>query len=766
MKKLTQFILNHSKKVLFFIILGTVFNLYLIKTHFNIETNLEAYMPKDHPAFIYSDKAEEMFDIRDAIMIAINNEKGIYNEETFKKIKSLTKEIQKLEVIENKEDVLSLYTADNIKGSEEGLEIEEFFKRIPKNKEGFVEIRNSVVTNEMVHKRLVSEDEKSTIIFTKIIDNSFSEELYAKIIEITEKYEGDGITIYVAGQPIVEGTMTRLMPQDMKTMFPIVLLLILFVLYFVLRSFKATMISFMVVIFSSIWTFGMMLGLDIAIYGPSSLIPVMLIAIGVADAIHMFSHLQLQKRKHPDWNKEKLIVNMNQEMFSPVAMTSVTTAVGFLSLLTSDIIPIQYFGIFTAYGVMLAMFFSLIFIPAAINTLGLPKTLQKEDKKNLFLTYSKVFANNVVKNRKKVIFGTIAILIFFGFGITKVWINSSMIAQFPDDNPLVITDKFVNDKFLGTTTINVILESDEEGIFKNPEVLELMDKITTEISLDHKVVGGSFSVVDFIKRMNKVLNEDNQNFYKVPDDRDLIAQYFLLYEMSGGSDKLWEVVSDDFKTANLQFQLKSDNSEGINAIISSIEEYRREMSQLNIDMNFAGGGYKVLVFNDLILIGQIKSLAYSFLIVILLLSLMFRSLKIGLIGTIPIFITTIISFGILGWLNIPLQTTTALISSIAIGIGIDYAVHFIDRYKLNANKYKEKSKTVTETMFHSGRAISFNAVVVILGFLVLTLSAFKPNISLGAIVSLNMLTSFVATITVMFVIIYSTNLFFNNKTKQ
>ena len=765
MKKLTQFILNHSKKVLFFIILGTIFNLFLIKTHVNIETNLEAYMPKDHPAFIYSDKAEEMFDIRDAIMIAINNEKGIYNEETFKKIKTLTKEIQKLEVIENKEDVLSLYTADNIKGSEEGLEIEEFFKRIPKNKEGFVEIRNSVVTNEMVHKRLVSEDEKSTIIFTKIKDNSFSEELYAEIIEITEKYEEDGIVIHVAGQPIIEGTMTVLMPKDMQTMFPIVLLLILIVLYIVLRSFKATMISFMVVIFSSIWTFGMMLGLDIAIYGPSSLIPVMLIAIGVADAIHMFSHLQLQIRKHPDWSKEKLIVNMNQEMFSPVAMTSVTTAVGFLSLLTSDIIPIQYFGAFTAYGVMLAMFFSLIFIPAATNILGLPKALQKEGKKDVFSNYSKVFAISIVKHRKKVIITTIAILLFFGFGISKVWINSSMIAQFPDDNPLVITDDFVNEKFLGTTTVNVILESDEEGIFKNPEVLELMDKISTEVALNHEDVGGSFSVVDFIKRMNKVLNENKQIHFKVPEDKDLIAQYFLLYEMSGGSDKLWEVVSDDFRTANLQFQLKSDHSEGLNAIISSIELYRNEMKNLGIDINFAGSGYKVLVFNDLVLVGQIKSLAYSFIIVILLLSLMFRSFKIGLLGTIPIFITTVISFGILGWLNIPLQTTTALISSIGIGIGIDYAVHFIDRYKLNAIETKDKALTIAETMSHSGRAISFNAVVVILGFLVLTLSAFKPNISLGAIVSLNMLTSFLATITVMFVILYTTNLFFNNNNK-
>ena len=142
---------------------------------------------------------------------------------------------------------------------------------------------------------------------------------------------------------------------------------------------------------------------------------------------------------------------------------------------------------------------------------------------------------------------------------------------------------------------------------------------------------------------------------------------------------------------------------------------------------------------------------------------MFRSIKIGLIGTIPIFITTIISFGVLGWLNIPLETTTALISSIAIGIGIDYAVHYIDRYKINAKETGNRELTVEETMAHSGRAISFNAIVVILGFLVLTFSAFKPNVALGAIVSLNMLTSFIGTVTVMFIVLYAGNIYFKNK---
>ncbi len=765
MKKITTLLLKNSKLTLLLLILGTLANIYSIKTNFKLETDLDTYMPKDHPAFIYSDKAEDIFDIRDAIMIAIENKEGIYNATTFQKIKDLTKEIQKLDVVEDKDDVLSLYTADNIKGADESLEIEPFFKRIPKTQNTFDAIERSVVSNEMVHEKLVSKNGTATLVFTKIKNNSFTQELYHQILEISKKHEGNGDAIYVAGQPIVEGTMAILMPADMKKMFPVVLLLIVVVLFAVLRSIKATLISMAVVLFSSIWTFGLMLGLGIPIYAPSSLIPVMLIAIGVADAIHLFSHLQIMIRKHADWSKEKLIENMTSEMLIPVLVTSVTTAVGFLSLVTSAIYPIKYFAFFTAYGVMLAMFFSMVLIPVAVQIFGLPKVAKKSKNSNdtFFNRMAEKVTATLIQHKKAVVFVTVGVLIFFALGMSKIWINSSFLARFPSEDPLVKTDAFVNANFLGTTTINVVLEANKADTFKDPKVLGLINEIANSVTENNAVVGGSLSVVDFIKRMNKVLHADQQDYYKIPQEKELIAQYFLLYEMSGGSDRLWDIVTDDFKTANLQFQLKEDNSKGLDATILAIEKYRDQLNKLGIKLNFAGSGYKVMVFNDLILIGQIKSLLYSFILVIILLSIMFRSIKLGVIATIPIVITTVISFGVLGWLNIPLETTTALISSIAIGIGIDYAVHFIDRYKINALATNDRHETAKHTMLHSGRAIAFNAVVVILGFLVLIFSAFKPNQALGAIVSLNMLTSFIATVTILFIVLHSKKIFFTKK---
>ncbi len=197
--------------------------------------------------------------------------------------------------------------------------------------------------------------------------------------------------------------------------------------------------------------------------------------------------------------------------------------------------------------------------------------------------------------------------------------------------------------------------------------------------------------------------------------------------------------------------------------IAVIERYIPKLNELGVKINYAGSGYKGLVFTDLILLGQILSLLMSLVVVIILLSIMFKKVLAGIIGSVPIVITAVISFGVMGLFNIPLSTTTALLSSIAVGIGIDYAVHFIERYKIYSKETGDKIIASEHTMQHSGRAIVFNALVVISGFLVLLFSVFPPNRSLGALVSMNMFTSFVGTVSIMYLLLFMSNIYFKNK---
>ncbi len=765
MEKLLFTLLKRPWLVIISILIITVLFFIPMKNNTRMETNLDEYMPKDHPAFIYSDSAEAIFNIKDGIIIAIENKNGVFNTATLDTLKKLTKRLQKMPEIE-KNDVTSLYTADNIIGTEDGMDVKPFFKRVPKTKKKLDELKKKVENNEMVFGRLVSTDETVTVIIAEINDGVFSQDFYNRILKLAEASNSKDIKTYVAGRPIVEGTLALLGPRDMKKMVPIVLIVIFIVLYLTLRSIKSTLITLAVVFISTIWTFGLMAAVNIPIYAVSTMIPVMLIAIGVAYGIHLYSHLHLYLLDHPDASKEEAVKDMIQQMWKPVVMTSVTTAIGFISLLTSQVYPIKYFGLFTAFGVMVAMTLSLVMIPAGIMAFGLPKPKKQvkkteEDNENSF---SFRFAKWVVTHKKLTIFATIVVVVLSLIGMQKIWINSSFLDKFEKDSDIVLTDKFINEHFGGTTQLNVILEGNgQKDIFKKPEVLKLVAEMEDDVIQKEKQVGNGFSLADYIKRMNKVMNADKEEYNTIPDDQNLIAQYLLLYEMSGDPENLNKVVNYDYDKLNLVFQLKSDNSKAINAAIAEIEKYKDDFKKYGVTIRYAGSGYKGLVFTDLILEGQIKSLILSLLIVIFLLAFMFKSIKVGLISAVPITITALISFGVMGFLNIPLNTTTALLSSIAIGIGIDYAVHFLEQYRMNASKYDDKLLIAQKTMAHTGRAIIFNAIVVIAGFMVLLFSVFPPNRELGALVSLNMFTSFVGTLTIMLVLIYQTNLFVKKK---
>ncbi len=727
-----------------------------------METNLDEYMPKTHPAFMYSDQAEEWFNIKDGILIAIENKKGIYNPETLQAIKDISQGLTNFPVFDES-DIMSLYTADNIIGSEDGMDVKSFYERVPSSGEKLEEIRNNVRTNDMVFGRMVSEDETVALVVAGMKSGTFTAELHDSIVDYVRQYENADNRVYIAGRPIVEGTLAMLAPADMKRMVPIVILVIGIVLYLLMKSFRATLATLLTVFVSTVWAFGLMSVTGVPVYSVSTMIPVMLIAIGVAYGIYFYNHLNRYYQEHPGTPPLPALQYTVKILFVPLSMAAFTTVIGFLSLLSSQVYPIKYFGIFTAFGIFSAWVLALTLLPAAVLLFGYRYKAQKTDVKNIGGGRAFRFISNRLLLNRWWVYGIVgALLIISLVGITKVWINSSFLDKFEKESEITLTDAFVNSKFGGTSTLNVILESNQPDAFKQPENLLIMDEIQNETE-KLPLVGNSFSLADYLKRMNKVMNADRDEFYAIPSDDEMVAQYLLLYEMSGDPENLLKVINYDYNRTNLTFQLKGDDSKTIDEALEVIKQYEKRLNERGITLNYAGSGYKALVFSDLILQGQIKSLLISLLTVLVLLIIMFKSVKAGLIGSVPILITAILSFGIMGLFNIPLSTTTALLSSIAIGIGIDYAIHFLQYYKLNLRQSKLKVTAIYRTMNQTGKAIMFNAIVVISGFLVLIFSVFPPNRALGALVSLNMFTSLLGTLTIMMILVFSYNLFVKKK---
>jgi uncharacterized protein len=254
---------------------------------FRIETDLDEYMPNDHPAFVYARQAEERFNIADGVLVALYHPDGIYRAETLAKIDALGSALGELPGIEA-DDTMSLATADNISADDWGLTVEPFIDGIPSSAEALRRLEDAVRSNPMIHGRIVSEDGTATLIVARPTEEGFTDSLYEDIRALVADYEGPE-EVYVAGRPIVEGALAELGPADMARMGPTVLVAIAVILLLVLRSVRNMILSMIVVSFSVIWTFGLMSVLGIPIYAVSTMIPVMLIAIGVAYSIHIFN---------------------------------------------------------------------------------------------------------------------------------------------------------------------------------------------------------------------------------------------------------------------------------------------------------------------------------------------------------------------------------------------------------------------------------------------------------------------------------------------
>ncbi len=720
-----------------------------------LETDLDEYMPKDHPAFVFSDEAEEMFGIADAVLFVLEHQDSIYNSGTLQKIRDLTEALPETFDELEPADITSLYTAENITADEWGLTVEAFYGEVPESESELAALRRSVEENDMVHGRIVSLDARSTLIIAEIPDDAFTKEFYAGLLEFAAQWEGPEI-IHIAGRPVVEGEMTRLGPKDMARMAPLVFLLMTMILLYLLRNLRHTVLNLLIVLFGTLSAFGLMTLFHIPVYTVSTMIPVMLIAIGVADGIHMHNTIRHLLEETPGISRDKLVRKTMQAMTRPVIMTSITTAVGFLSLMTSQVLPVRYFGLFTAVGVLAEMLMALLLFPASIYLLGPPslrtgKTIESDHAEASGI-FSRRAGELLMTHPWRVVLAGIAIFSLAGLGTSRVWIDTSFLANFEEESAVVETDTFVNQNFGGTSTLNVILSANEDDTFKKPQVLELIDSLQREVEQD-PVVGDSFALSDYIRRMHRVMHEDNPAYDAIPETSDMVAQYLLLYEMSGDPDNLNQVVDYDYREANLTFQLKSDSSAFIEEIIKVIDNYGGEFEDLGIRMRYAGSGYKSLVFANLLLEGQLFSLLLSFGIVAILLSFMFKNILIGLAGTIPITITAMVNFGTMGLLGIPLSASTAIISGIAIGIGVDYAIHFIEHFRTARSSGLPGYAAALSTLSQTGRAVIYNAVAVMGGFAVLLVSVFPPNRQVGGLVALNMAASAVGTLTVLLVVL-------------
>ena len=413
------------------------------------------------------------------------------------------------------------------------MAVDPFMETVPQSPESLDALQQALFHNAMFVNWIVSQDGTGMLITAKMEPGGGTLEgtarrmaIYTTIRDMVEAKKAAGAPeeFHIAGQGALEVTFEEGMRQDMETFIPLILVIVLGTLYFTYRSVRGVLLPLAVVGVSVIWTLGIMAAVGVPMYSISTMMPVILMAVGVANGIHILSRYYDEVLQHPDVSSVDAVLAAMQEMWQPVVFTSLTTAAGFLSFLTASILPIRYFGIFTSIGVLASMVFSIIFFPALLSLLPVKvsRGLRAQMGRSGDLAATGWAARTLsrlgvgVARKPLVVWGvTTGVMLVCLLGAQRIFVDTSFIKMSDPNSPVRIADTVLGETFQGNLPLYIAIEGHQPDLLKDPVLLATLDRLQTVVEQD-PIVGGSLSLAEYIKRMNRVMNEDRPEMEVIP----------------------------------------------------------------------------------------------------------------------------------------------------------------------------------------------------------------------------------------------------------
>lgn len=747
--RLTQF----PKTVLLFSLL-TIVALGSFLPSLHKDTSSDAFIAKDDPVLIYREHVRETFGLEDPIVIAVINddESGIFNPASLALVGELTDAFSKLENVDP-EKLMSLATESNIVGTFDGMEVTDFFDPYPDTQEAAEAIRAAIEDFPLYQGSLVARDGSSTLIIAELINQEIAESTYQEIKGIIAGMDAGDNEIHVAGEGAISGYLATYIDNDAKTLNPLAGVVITIVLFVAFRTVAGTFLPNIIVLGTVAAAFGTMAAFGISFYVITNGLATILIGIAVADSIHILSQVYEERARTPDASQRDITIGAMAKMWKPVTLTTVTTMAGFMGLwLGAEMPPMKYFGLFAAIGVFAAWLYSMTFLPAALALVNIKpsKLFTGANQNDRYGETLKKIGLTALQRPILTVAITLVIAVLGTIGTSKVIVQEEQIENFQTDEPLYIADKAINARMDGTYFLDIAIETNEVEALYQPRHLKRIETLQRYVE-SFPAVQGSTSVVDYIKQMHKAVNENQQDFYSIPDDPDLVAQLFFLYAASGDPTDFEEEVDYDYQKANVRFNLPTADYQLLTKIVPQIQSYvDNEFNTDEITANLSGRVAVNHKWLKTISDNHVKSLGLSLLFVFIAAIVVFRSLVAGLFALIPVVMALLLVYAVMGFNTIWLGVGTSMFAAIAIGLGIDFAIHTLDRMKeLLMTRTGTYDERLADLFPSTGRALFFNFAALGLGFAVLTTSEVPPLIRFGFLVVTAVSASFLAGLTIL-----------------
>ncbi len=747
LERMTKFSLDRPKTVIgLAIILTVLFGIQFPRI--TIDTDPENMLESDQPDRVLYNRVKKDFGIYDLIVVGIVDNQSIFRPESLERVAKVTSEILKIKGVII-EDVVSLTTTDNVKSSGGLLDIHPVMRDIPRSAEAVDQIIRDIADNPFLHEKIASADGTAIAFYIPIQKKDMSYRIAKEIEAILERELLPEQTYHLAGLPVAEDTFGHEMFIQMAVVAPLAFMVIMILVFLIFRKIAFLLPVAMTAMFAVMWAMGLLIGTGNTVHIMSSMIPVFLMPIAILDDIHILSEFFDRYKALAD--KRRAMLEGMQPLYRPMLFTSLTSAVGFASLALADIPPVRVFGLFVAFGIMAAWILSITMVPAVISLMSdeklkriLPK--EKAETESIFDRVLRPMGRFSFSRARTVLILGLVLLAVGISGVMQIQINDNPVKWFKKGHSMRVADTVMNRLFGGTYMAYVVAEGKDPEIIKRPEVVEYLDRVQTKLE-GNSLIGKTSSVADIVKRINLVLHDNEKSYYKVPDSKEAVGQFLFLFQSTGDPNDLDNFVDKETRQANIWIQMKGGDNQQMANVESELETFTSANTLPDgIALHWSGLTYINKVWQDLMVFGMLKAILGSFIVVFVLMIVLFRSLTLGLLSMVPLSVSILLSYGLVGWVGKDYDMPIAVCSSLSLGLGIDFAIHFLQRFRANYEESRNLEETNRYMFSEPGRAIARNAIVISLGFLPLVLSSLTPYVTVGTFFALLMAFSTISTL--------------------
>jgi predicted RND superfamily exporter protein len=752
-----RYAFRHAKPIVVIMLLVTALLAAWIP-QLETDNSTDSFLHPDDPIRVAYDEFRREFGRDERISIAIEAP-DLFAAESLAKLRALHDDLDR--EVPHIEDLVSLVNARNTRGEGDELVVEDLMEEWPETSESRAALRERVLSNPLYRNTLISRDASITTVSIEFVafsgggadgddlggfeadsaaesdgsqdgDELLSEEEISRAVRVVRaivaRHDAADFRLRMAGAPVMSERLNTRMQSDMLRFTGWSIAAIAFFLFVLFRRVAAVVLPLAVVILSMLGTLGVMSLTGGVLSVATQILPSFLIAVGVCDAVHILA-IFYQRVAAGDGRERAISFTLGHSGLA-VVMTSVTTAAGLGSFVVAELKPVADLGIYAPFGVMLALVYTLILLPAFLAMIPMrPRLARAGAGPDLLARALRGLGDFAAARPWSVVVCALAVLAVSAMGAVFLQFSHDPMEWFPPDDRFRDATLYMNDRLDGVNVVEVLVRTGEENGVQEPELLERLEQVHREAARIHRGpwhIGKTVSVVDVLKEIHQALNENRSAFYALPQQRELVAQELLLFENSG-TDDLEDFVDPLFSVARVTLRVPWMDAMRYPALLDDLGERVESILGDGVEVEITGL-VPVLSRTFRAMIGSmVRSYALAILVIAPLMVLLIGNVFRGALSMIPNLTPVIMMLGFMGWTGVPVDGLSMMVGAIVIGLAVDDTIHFMHNFRRYYERSGDARAAIRETLDTTGRALLVTTLVLAAGFFVFT-GAYLSNV--------------------------------------